>query len=101
MKNEIEDLKAVVDQLTLQVAWLTANQNVLKRMVIGVYQDTLPKEQSEPIIAKFYSELEKEHADKLNILSELLFDQTSRSIRREKFDSFCYFRHQNDDNANT
>ena len=74
MKNEFDDVKELVDVLTVQTAVNTIKIQNLTSMVLGVYFQTLPKENAGQIVANLCDVLEKELMDGLDTLADGLFN---------------------------
>ena len=83
MKNDIENLKSVFDQLFIQETMKTVKLNMLTNMVLGLYSETLPEETWKNIHRNFFSRLKKEMNDAFNRMDQETFNPVSL---RHKFD---------------
>ena len=83
MKNDIENLKSVFDQLFIQETMNTVKLNMLTNMVLGLYSETLPEETWKNIHRNFFSRLKEEMNDAFNRMDQETFNPISL---RHKFD---------------
>ncbi len=84
-KNDVEEIKSLLDNTITQLSVLSARLNVIQSMVLGVYKDTLPLEDYKTIYTRFVNEIEKDSTDVLNGLDGILFDSGS-FLLRQKYD---------------
>lgn len=77
MNNEKEEVQTILDNCIVQLSELTVKLNVLTSMVLGVYSETLPKENFEKIAATFFSQLEQQghNLHDRMVQDDLLHDQ--------------------------
>ena len=88
MDNDIEGMKAVLDNVVTQLSIITVKQNVFHSMVLDIYGETLPSENAKMIYTNFVNVLEKELTDALNQLDDCLFD-SGHFLLRQKTDLFA------------
>lgn len=77
MKNDIEDLKAVFDELFIQETMNTVKLNMLTDMVLGLYSETLPEETWKNIHRNFFTRLREEMNDAFNRIDQETFNPVS------------------------
>ena len=87
MKKDIEDLKSVFDVVFLKQAELTAELNTLISIVLGVYEETLPKETYRNLYTNFVNALEKNTDKAFLKIENILFDAGAPFLRH-KFEVF-------------
>lgn len=81
--KDFEDVKGLLDNLLVQTTILTVRLNVLTSMVLGVYSETLPKQNSNLIYTNFVNLLDKTTAEALSGLSEGLYDSGSFLLKQQ------------------
>ncbi len=78
MKNEtlqdIEDLKAVLDQTIVQLALTCTRLNALHTLLLDVCKETLTNEVYKNLCSNYLSELKKHSEVAIDGLEEVLFD---------------------------
>lgn len=83
----MDDTKTVIDQLLIQTTELTIKTNMLTSMMMGVYNETLPKETFLNIANSFFDQLHADIADAYLKMEQdqILFDNSA--IFRNKMNS--------------
>lgn len=76
-KKDIADLKAVADQLLLQVSMNSAKINTLHHMVLGVYRDTLDENTWKNIHRNYFNALNDTMQEAFQQLDDVAFESTS------------------------
>ena len=89
MKNEIEYLQVMVDQLSINSTITMIKMNVLKDMVLGVFDEILTEEQAKSVRKKYYHVLEEE-SHKLEGLHDIVLD--AAAVARAKFEFHSYIQ---------
>lgn len=84
MKNEIEELKKIVDQLLIFNAEATARNIVLRTMILDLYKKELSEPDFEKIIEYYREMLESESLLLIDELNQGLFDKTGLTALRAK-----------------
>ena len=87
MKNDIEELRSVFDTIFLKQAELIAELNTLTSMVLGVYEETFPKETYRNLYTNFVNALEKNTDKIFSKIENALFDPGAHFVRY-KFEVF-------------
>jgi hypothetical protein len=83
MKNDIDHLKEVSDNLMIQVSLLTAHQKALTSMMLGVWKETLGEEAASYILDTFCQTLEAESKHALDALPANAFFDQSMLLRQK------------------
>lgn len=85
MKNEeLEKLQLIADETNLQVARVSAKLDTILSMILGVYIETLPPENSSQVISNLCNLLQKNLTDAVEGMEPILFDHGK--ILRTKFE---------------
>ena len=84
-EKEHEELKYELDQIHLQLVHLTAKQGTILSMILGMYIETLPRENSQQIVENFCSMLDANLNDAYSKLDDqdIIYDHSA--ILRAKF----------------
>lgn len=69
-----KELKSIIETLIIENSLTLVKVNVLTKIVLGVYNDTLPPGQAQAIENKFKSVLKSESEATLNELKEIVSD---------------------------
>lgn len=80
-----ENLNESIDQLLVQSALNTVQIKLLTEMILNVYIETLPAENSKKIIERYFDQLIERNENALNGISNILIDQ--KLELRSKMDS--------------
>ncbi|GEM_PF-3420549 len=79
MKKDIEDLKAVADQLLLQETMNTVHLKLLTNMVLSMYSETLPEKTWRTIHRNYYERLKEGMEDVFSNIDNMTFSPISVS----------------------
>ena len=84
-KKELEELRYELDQIYIQLTHLSAKQETILSMILGVYVETLPQENSRQIVENLCHILEANLNDAYSRLDDhdIIFDHSA--ILRAKF----------------
>ncbi|MFH1121760.1 MAG: hypothetical protein V1775_18210 [Bacteroidota bacterium] len=84
-EKEHEELKYELDQIHIQLTHLSVMQGTILSMILGVYNETLPKSNSQLIVENFSKTLEVNLNDAYSKLDDqdIIFDHSA--ILRAKF----------------
>lgn len=86
--EEINDLKAVVNNLTVQLGVLSAQCQVLRSCFMEVIPGMLPKEHEQNLYTNLVDEMEKRVIKSLDDVQPILFDTAdSAFLLRQKFEA--------------
>lgn len=78
MKSDIEDLKAVADQILLQTTLNTVKINVLTDMVLGVFKETHDENTWKTIHRNFYNILNTEVKSVYDTIDKITFEDVNQ-----------------------
>lgn len=87
LKKDIEDLKAVADQLLLQTTMNTVKINIITQMVLGVYRETLDEAIWKNIHRNFYDNLNEEMKDVFRGINDVTFNSINHLKHSFEFQS--------------
>ena len=82
-KNELDDLKGVIDNMLVQTTILSVTQQTMISMILGVYRETLPEENALKIAGNFFDILEKNLLDAFQHLDDVLYDEGTLLMRQK------------------
>ena len=86
MNKETEDIRQVLDSLLAETTVLNVKLNVFSSMVLGVFDEILPKKNSEILYTNFVNAFETQMHEALENMDEILYDKSGQFLFHRKMD---------------
>lgn len=88
-KQDILDIKTTLNNLLLQTSLINSELKMLSSITLGVYKETLPKEQYRTIYTNYVNRIEESFNEVLGSIDTILFEVGDPAFSiRQRFDFF-------------